>query len=96
MAIKPSTIQVENAFFPAKEITDAERFAGRKKYVEDSFYALISEGTNIAIIGSRGIGKSSLARQIINIATGDKELLNKVGLSVAEKLDFLPIYVKRR
>jgi len=92
MSSKPTMIQVENAFFPAKEITDAERFAGRVKPVEDCYYALISEGTNIAIIGNRGIGKSSLSRQVINIATGNNELLEKVGLDVDEKLDFLPIY----
>lgn len=92
MANKPSVTQVENAFFPAKEITDADRFSGRRKYVEDCYYALISEGTNIAIIGNRGIGKSSLARQVINIATGKNDILHKVGFSVDEELDFLPIY----
>lgn len=92
MAKKPTITQVENAFFPAKEITDAERFAGRVKSIEDCYYALISEGTNIAIIGNRGIGKSSLSRQVINIATGNNDLLAKVGLEVEERLDFLPIY----
>lgn len=92
MAMKPTISQVENAFFPAKEITEADRFSGRKKYIEECYYALISAGTNIAIIGNRGIGKSSLARQIINIATGKNEILHKVGLEVGEELDFLPIY----
>lgn len=92
MASKPTITQVENAFFPAKEITDSERFAGRTKPIEDCYYALISEGTNIAIIGNRGIGKSSLSRQVINISTGNNELLSKIGLDVDEKLDFLPIY----
>jgi len=90
--MKPTISQVENAFFPAKEITEADRFSGRKKYIEECYYALISAGTNIAIIGNRGIGKSSLARQIINIATGKNEILHKVGLEVDEELDFLPIY----
>ena len=92
MAKKPTITQVENAFFPAREITDSERFSGRTKSVEDSYYALISEGTNIAIIGNRGIGKSSLARQVINIAAGKNDLLSKIGLEVESSLDFLPIY----
>jgi Cdc6-like AAA superfamily ATPase len=92
MVSKPTITQVENAFFPAREITESDRFAGRKKPVEDCYYALISEGTNIAIIGNRGIGKSSLSRQVINIATGNNELLTKVGMDVEDKLDFLPIY----
>lgn len=59
--------QIENAFIPAKEISDPDKFAGREDYVRDCYLALLSEGTNLAIIGNRGIGKSSLARQIIII-----------------------------
>jgi len=92
MAKKPTITQVENAFIPAKEITDAERFSGRVRSIEDCYYALISQGTNIAIIGNRGIGKSSLSRQVMNIATGNNDLLIKVGIKIDEKLDFLPIY----
>jgi MoxR-like ATPase len=60
---KPSITQIENAFQPAREITDAVRFAGRKQAVSDAYYALLSDGANIAIVGNRGIGKTSLARQ---------------------------------
>lgn len=88
----PKITQVENAFLPAREITEFDRFAGRKKPVEDCYYALISEGTNIAIIGNRGIGKSSLSRQVFNIATGNNKLLTKIGMNIEDKLDFLPIY----
>ncbi|MBD5780828.1 hypothetical protein IEN85_15110 [Pelagicoccus sp. NFK12] len=92
MPTKPTITQIENAFSPAKEIDDPQRFAGRKKFVEDSYYALISEGTNIAVIGNRGIGKTSLARQIINIATGRNELLKKIKIETDQDLDFLSIY----
>jgi len=92
MINKPKITQVENAFLPAREITEYDRFAGRQKPVEDCYYALISEGTNIAIIGNRGIGKSSLSRQVFNIATGNNELLTKIGMNIEDKLDFLPIY----
>lgn len=70
--------QIENAFIPAKEISDPNKFAGRGQKIRDCYLALISEGTNLAIIGSRGIGKSSLARQIINIAQGNNCLLDKM------------------
>lgn len=92
MADKPSISDIENAFSPAKEISDPDRFAGRRDSVENSYYALVSEGTNISIIGNRGIGKSSLARQVLNIATGNNDLLDKMGISVDHRLDFLPIY----
>jgi ABC-type transport system involved in cytochrome bd biosynthesis fused ATPase/permease subunit len=58
---KPTLSQVENAFRPAKEIDDPERFAGRKDPVQQAYFGLISEGTHIAIVGNRGIGKTSLA-----------------------------------
>ncbi|QSW89601.1 ATP-binding protein [Flavobacterium endoglycinae] len=84
--------QVENAFVPAREISDPEKFSGRETYVKDAYLALIADGSNIAIVGNRGIGKSSLARQIINISQGDNRLLDKLGIYSDEKLDYLSIY----
>ncbi|WP_082432796.1 nSTAND1 domain-containing NTPase [Thiohalorhabdus denitrificans] len=83
---------VENAFQPAKEVSDPERFAGRRGVVESSYYGLIDEGSNIAIVGNRGVGKTSLARQILAISEGDNSLLNQLGLPSDEVMDFLPIY----
>jgi Cdc6-like AAA superfamily ATPase len=90
---KPTITQVENAFRPAKEIDDPERFAGRKDAVQQAYYGLVGEGTHIAIVGNRGIGKTSLARQIVNIASGDNDLLAKLELKHDRKLDFLAIYL---
>ncbi|UMY62029.1 nSTAND1 domain-containing NTPase [Pseudomonas sp. LS.1a] len=89
---RPSISKVENAFQPAKEINSSTRFAGRKKSVGDAYYGLIAEGAHLAIVGNRGIGKTSLSRQIVNIATGDNELLEKLELPHDEKLDFLTFY----
>ncbi len=83
---------IENAFLPSKEIDNADRFAGRVDEVNNAYFALHSSGTNIAIIGNRGIGKTSLARQIVNLANGDNELLNKLGLPYEDRLDFLSMY----
>jgi ABC-type dipeptide/oligopeptide/nickel transport system ATPase component len=84
--------QINNAFLPAKEITDTEKFSGRKEYINEAYNALLSDGTNIAIVGNRGIGKSSLARQIINIGQGDNSLLEKLEIYHDTKLDYLSIY----
>ena len=89
---RPSISKVENAFQPAKEISSSTRFAGRKKSVGDAYYGLIAEGAHLAIVGNRGIGKTSLSRQIVNIATGDNDLLEKLELPHDEKLDFLTFY----
>jgi Cdc6-like AAA superfamily ATPase len=83
---------IENAFLPAKEIDTVERFAGREKQVTGSYLALHAIGSNIAIIGNRGIGKTSLARQIINIASGNNDLLKKLGIPLEGKLDYLTMY----
>lgn len=83
---------VENAFQPAKEVSDAERFAGRTKPLEESFYALMTDGASIAIVGNRGIGKTSLSRQIQNIAAGDNDILQKVGLHSDHNFDFFVAY----
>lgn len=87
-----SVSDVENAFLPAKEITDAERFSGREDAITDAYYALIAEGSNMAIVGNRGIGKTSLARQIVNLGQGDNSILEKTNLAGVEALDFATFY----
>lgn len=88
----PTLVEIENAFQPAREINDAERFAGRGVAVQESYLGVVSEGSNIAIVGNRGIGKTSLARQIGRIASGDNSLLEKLGIPFHGKLDFLVVY----
>lgn len=90
---KPSLRDIINAFSPAKQIQDSRKFAGRKQHVKSVFSALMSEGTNLAIIGNRGIGKSSLATQLKNISTGDNTLLKKLQIPHDDKYDFLSIYL---
>ncbi|MDO9600566.1 MAG: hypothetical protein Q7J47_22835 [Azoarcus sp.] len=89
---KPTITEVENAFQPAKEISSATRFAGRKDAVSDAYYGLIAEGSHIAIVGNRGIGKTSLSRQVANMATGKNDLLERLHLPHDRNLDFLSIY----
>lgn len=88
----PTFSEIENAFQPAREIDSAERFAGRKDAVLETYYALVAEGANIAVVGNRGIGKSSLARQIVNMSRGDNSLLTRLALPHDRQLDFLSIY----
>lgn len=92
MKQQPTLAEVENAFQPAKEIDAPTRFAGRRTSVSDCYYALITEGANIAIVGNRGIGKSSLARQVIHMATGDNTLLQRLDLPATERHDFVTMY----
>jgi Cdc6-like AAA superfamily ATPase len=89
---KPSLYEAENAFQPAKEISDIDRFAGRAKPVSDAFLALVAEGANLAIVGNRGIGKTSLARQIQNFGRGDNSLLTKFHIDFDHTHDYNVMY----
>src|SRR6516162_8839428 len=90
---KPTLYQVENAFQPAKEINDVERFAGRARPVSDAFLGLMAEGANLAIVGNRGIGKTSLARQVQNFGRGDNGLIHKLALNYDHLFDFHVMYL---
>lgn len=83
---------VENAFQPAQEIDNAKRFSGRRDAVENSYLGLMSDGSNIAIVGNRGIGKTSLARQVQNMALGNNELVDRLELGHEDTFDFLVAY----
>ena len=65
------------AFQPAKEISDPKRFAGRRTELEAGA-ELLAGKDHIFIYGPRGIGKSSLAKQLELIAKGNSELLEEI------------------
>ena len=82
-----------NVFTPAQEIKDIERFAGRDDELLALSTALQSDGAQIVLYGQRGVGKSSLARQLAKLATNDKDLIARLKQAPFEPLDFLPIYI---
>lgn len=90
---KPTLYEIENAFQPAKEILDVDRFAGRTKPVQEIYLGLIAEGANIAIVGNRGIGKTSLARQVQNLGSGSNDLLKRLTLKYDHRFDYQTIYL---
>ena len=92
LTAKPTLVEIENAFQPAQEVTAADRFAGRSEAVREAYLALLSKGSNLAIVGNRGIGKTSLARQVENLGGGDNTLLQRLELGSEHKNDFLTIY----
>ena len=84
-----------NAFQPAKEITDPKKFSGRKTQVEKGTQLLIS-GDHAFIYGLRGIGKSSITRQLKLIANGNSSLLTSLDSDLKnEKLDYATCYLTR-
>ena len=92
MPTKPTITEVPNAFQPNREISEADRFAGRRDQIEGAYHALLTDGSNLAVLGNRGVGKSSLARQILKIASGENELLRRLEIGHQGKLDYLTCY----
>jgi Cdc6-like AAA superfamily ATPase len=69
--------------FTADVIRDPNRFVGRTSLIRDCISALNASNGLIAIYGKRGVGKSSLARQIQQLALGDYTIAKQAGLSQA-------------
>lgn len=66
--------------FTSDVIKDPSRFVGRIDLIRDCIKALNSPLGLIAIYGKRGVGKSSLLRQIQQMALGDYTLAKSAGL----------------
>lgn len=66
--------------FTSDVITDPNRFVGRVDLIRACMQALNSPNSLIAVYGKRGVGKSSLLRQIQQMALGDYKLAANAGL----------------
>lgn len=66
--------------FTSDVITDPHRFVGRIDLIRSCIQALNSPNSLIAIYGKRGVGKSSLLRQVQQMALGDYTLATNSGL----------------
>ncbi|HNP62461.1 MAG TPA: AAA family ATPase [Woeseiaceae bacterium] len=66
--------------FTSDVIRDPKRFVGRTELVRSCIKALNSPLGLIAVYGKRGVGKSSLLRQIQQMALGDHTLVQHAGL----------------
>lgn len=67
--------------FTSGVILEPTRFVGRHDLLAKTVAALNTSHGLLAVYGKRGVGKSSLARQIQSMALGDYGLLRKAGLS---------------
>jgi Cdc6-like AAA superfamily ATPase len=66
--------------FTSDVIKDSRRFVGRDKLVENCISALNATQGLIAVYGKRGVGKSSLLRQIQKMGAGDYRVAQRAGV----------------
>lgn len=67
--------------FTADVIRDPSRFVGRTELIRECISAINSSTGLIAVFGKRGVGKSSLLRQLQQMALGEYALAKRAGLS---------------
>lgn len=67
--------------FTADVIRDPSRFVGRTDLIRDCIFALNAATGLISVFGKRGVGKSSLLRQIQQMALGEYTLAKRAGLA---------------
>lgn len=72
--------RLDQAFSPAEEIEQPERFAGRVPQLRQALRALRVARASFLIYGYRGVGKTSFAKQVQHIAAGNNELAEALGL----------------
>ena len=78
--MKLDITDINAAFSPTQEISDPTKFVGRYEEIESLVLGLSTESSFLSIFGIRGIGKSSIAKQIKLIAEGDKTLTKILSL----------------
>jgi hypothetical protein len=78
--MKLDITDINDAFSPTHEIDDPNKFIGRYEEIESLILGLSTDSSFLSIFGVRGIGKSSIGRQIKLIAEGDKTLPKELAL----------------
>jgi len=81
--------------FTADVIRDPSRFVGRAELIRDCISAVNSSTGLIAVYGKRGVGKSSLLRQLQQMALGEYTLAKRAGLGhlvPADPRKYLTVY----
>lgn len=78
-----------NPFTPQEPIIDPDKFAGRKEVFANAVDCIFNS-KNLLITGHRGIGKSSIAYQLLYMAQGEESLTNRLSISLGDyKFNYL-------
>jgi hypothetical protein len=88
-----SLFDIQNLFSPRKAIADPFRFVGRREQVAQALKALVLDGSIIVVRGERSTGKTSFAKMIEQICTGNTDFLSYYDLTFAPPLALLPVFL---
>lgn len=69
-----------NPFTPQDPVVDPTKFAGRREALANAIDAVFNN-RNVLISGARGIGKSSVAYQLLYMAKGETILLDRLSIN---------------
>mgnify|MGYP000887924624 CR=1 FL=1 len=75
LGIRQRMLRLGEVFRPSAPVDDAELFAGRNHELFSVIEAIQSAGQHAVIYGERGVGKTSLARIAIQLASEDTDLV---------------------
>jgi ABC-type dipeptide/oligopeptide/nickel transport system ATPase component len=64
-------IQIHKVFLPGTPITKYELFTGRNEQMGKAMSAILQPGRHIILFGERGVGKTSLAKVLVDIQRND-------------------------
>ncbi len=68
---------IDQVFSPAKEVEMPELFSGREDEIVQGIQAMRSDGASLCIYGKRGVGKTSIAKQLRLVAIDNFRLIIK-------------------
>jgi hypothetical protein len=82
-------IDINKVFLPSRAIRGEhqEQFVGRNDTIRKGIVGLHNDGACLAIIGARGIGKTSLGWQILEILSGNTNLLTRNNIHIPVRLE---------
>jgi ABC-type dipeptide/oligopeptide/nickel transport system ATPase component len=88
-------IQIHKVFLPGTPITKYELFTGRNEQMGKAMSAILQPGRHVILFGERGVGKTSLAKVLVDLQRNDGYHTLETGtINCDESDDFTSLWHK--